>query len=53
MAKGRRLPRPEVSGGACLHPDQARRQTAEEAEELAPAELTADQNLSIASMPWT
>jgi hypothetical protein len=35
-----------MRGGACLHADQARRQAAEEADELAPAELTTDQNLS-------
>jgi hypothetical protein len=35
-----------MSGGACLHADQARWQAAEEADELAPAELTPDQNLS-------
>src|SRR4028118_820542 len=41
------FPGPEVSGGAGLHPDQAGWQAAEEADELASAELTADQNLSI------
>ena len=46
MAKGRQLPRPEVGGGAGLHADQARRQAPEEADELTPAELPADQNLS-------
>jgi hypothetical protein len=35
-----------LSGGACLHADQARWQAAEEADDLAPAELTTDQNLS-------
>jgi hypothetical protein len=36
-----------VGGGTCLHANQARRQSAEEADELASAELTADQNLSV------
>jgi hypothetical protein len=47
MAKGRQLPRPEVGGGTRLHANQAGRQTPEEGNELTPAELTADQNLSI------
>ncbi len=37
----------EVGGGARLHANQARRQSAEEADELASAELPADQNLSV------
>jgi hypothetical protein len=47
MAKGRQLPRPEMGRGARLHTNQARRQAAEEADELTPAELPADQNLSV------
>jgi hypothetical protein len=47
MAKGCQLSRPEVGRGARLHADQAGRQTPEEADEFTPAELTADQNLSI------
>jgi hypothetical protein len=47
MAKRRQLPRPEVGGGARLHANQAGRQSAEEADELASAELPADQNLSV------
>jgi hypothetical protein len=47
MAKDRQLPCPEVGGGARLHANQADRQSPEEADEFTPAELTADQNLSI------
>ena len=46
VAKGCQFPRPEVGRGAGLHPDQAGRQAAEEADKLASAELAADQNLS-------
>ncbi|KFG66484.1 hypothetical protein JH26_27995 [Microvirga sp. BSC39] len=45
--KGSQFPRLEVGGGTCLHANQARRQSAEEADEFTPAELTADQNLSV------
>jgi hypothetical protein len=47
MAKGCELPRPEVGCGAGLHANQAGRQSAEEADEFTPAELPADQNLSV------
>jgi hypothetical protein len=36
-----------VGGGAGLHANQAGRQSAEEANEFTPAELPADQNLSV------
>jgi hypothetical protein len=47
VTQGRQLSRPEVGGGTRLHANQAGRQAPEEADELTPAELTADQNLSI------
>ena len=47
MPESCQLSRPEVGGGAGLHANQAGRQAAEEADELASAELTADQNLSV------
>ena len=46
VAESSQLTRPDMSGGACLHADQARWQAAEEADDLAPAELTTDHNLS-------
>jgi hypothetical protein len=47
MAESRQLPRPEMGRGARLHANQAGRQASEEADELTPAQLPADQNLSV------
>jgi hypothetical protein len=47
VPESRQLSRSEMGGGTRLHADQAGRQAPEEADELTPAELTADRNLSV------